>query len=364
MNTVNESPFLLKEDRINSPNCKITCSLWGEYEGELVYLFKMESEDGAFVELTNYGASIVSVFVPDKHNKLGNVVLGFPTLEEYITDNCYIGATIGRVANRIGNASFRLGEEHFQLERNDGFNTNHGGNNGFNSRVFNFSLKGETLTFTLFSKDGEGGYPGNLQLEVIYSWNAQHELSIQYAATTDKETIANFTNHAYFNLAAGKGNIFGHELTINAPSVLEAGEDYIPTGEIVPAANKIFDGHRIREKLTCKDNRYKGLNTYYVLDKTQPEQPACILYSSISGRQLEVFTSYPGVLLYTGDYLTSNYSSWTLTCHKPFDGLCLECQHYPDAPSHANFPSVVLAEGQVYKEYIMYKFSVNNKTSK
>lgn len=339
-------------------HCKITCNRWGEREGEHAYLFKMENANGAFVELTNYGAAIVSIFVPDKHNKLGNVVLGFPTFEEYLSDKCYIGATVGRFANRIGGASFSLGKEHYQLEKNDGSNTNHGGDNGFNSRLFNFSINEKALVFTLFSKDGEGGYPGNLQFQVTYTWNDQHELAIHYAATTDRKTIANFTNHAYFNLSSGESNIFAHELTINADQVLETKDDYIPTGVVLPVADQAFQRHKVSERLISENNLIKGLNSYYILNKEKHGNAACLLYDQLSGRQVEVFTSYPGVLFYTGDYLNSSDTSRLTTFYKPFDGLCLECQHYPDAPNHAAFPSTVLDVDQVYKESITYKFSV------
>lgn len=334
---------------------KISRKLWGRKNGEEIFLFKMENSSGAYVELTNYGATVVSIAVPDRKNRLENVVLGFPALEGYLNDRCYIGATIGRFANRIGGAMFRLAEETFCLEKNDNENSNHGGNAGFHSKIFGFSESDGKLSFTVLSEDGEGGFPGNLRLKVDYAWNDRHELSISYSAIADKKTVANFTNHAYFNLS-GKENIFEHNLTLKASKMLETNPDYIPTGRIVPVADRGFCDDKISDRITTSSEGIKGLNLYYIIDKDRQKDcgPVCALWDPLSGRQLEVFTTYPGVQLYTGDFLTGNGPY----VHKPFSGLCLECQHYPDAPNHAHFPSTVLEADCQYYEQIVYKFSV------
>lgn len=333
----------------------ITNKLWGKVRNNDVVLFRITNDNGAYVELTNYGATLVSVIVPDKYGKLENVILGYPDLRGYLKDACYIGSTIGRFANRINGAQFVLDGVTYDLEKNDGKNTNHGGLNGFNSKVFNYAVDKNAITFTLLSGDGEGGFPGNLSLEVRYEWNDNNELLIGYRATTDKSTVANFTNHAYFNLNPGADDIFDHQLMIPSGRILETTNEHIPTGKIIPAADKKFDGNRLYERMKISNGMMTGLNTYYLFDKER----TCRLFERRSGRVLEVSTSYPGVQLYTGDFLNSVTLNNRSSFHKPFDGLCLECQYFPDSPNHNHFPSTTLEPGKNYNEYIVYKFSVD-----
>lgn len=335
----------------------ITVRLWGKYQEKAVYLFRIANTDGTFVELTNYGASIVSIHVPDCKGELGNVVLGFPSLKAYLQDRSYIGATIGRFANRIKGAEVELDGKRYVLEDNDHGNSNHGGRSGFHAKVFDFEVGEDQLVFHLYSPDGEGGYPGNLKLSVSYSWNEVHELHIHYAATTDQKTIANFTNHAYFNLSAETHSILDHALRIEAQEMLEMSADYIPTGKIVPVSHAVFSQDKIRDKMTVRGNAISGLNNYYVLDK-KAGKPDAVLMDAFSGRMMEIFTSYPGLLLYTGDYLYSHVLGHHSKNYKPFDGLCLECQYFPDSPRHPHFPSTMLEVGQVYEEYIIFKYKV------
>lgn len=333
---------------------------WGRFEGKDIHLFKLMNSRGAFVELTNYGATIVSIVVPDKHGVLGNVVLGFSSLEGYINDRCYIGSTIGRYANRIKGAQFVLDDAIYCLEKNEDPNSNHGGRSGFHSRVYDFAIKSDSVTFTLVSKDLEGGYPGDVRFNVTYTWNDDNALIIRYEAVSDRRTVLNFTNHAYFNLAMGKGNILGHELTIYAREMLVVGSDYIPTGSIVPVMDKLFHKTVIRDKVTSEGNSVKGFNDYYILDRQREKElnRACILAENTSGRVLEIFTTYPGVQFYTGDFLGGNTIANNFRFPGPFDGLCLECQHYPDAPNHPNFPSTTVNAGQRYDETIIFKFGI------
>ncbi|MBA4056943.1 MAG: galactose-1-epimerase, partial [Marivirga sp.] len=245
---------------------------WGTFDGKHVCLFKLKNSRGAFVELTNYGATITSLVVPDKQGALGNVVLGFPSLEGYVNDRCYLGSTIGRYANRIKDAQFPLDEVMYYLDKNDNVNSNHGGASGFHGRVFDFVINSDSVSFTLVSKDGEGGYPGNVQLNVTYTWNDDNVLAIRYNAVSDKRTVLNITNHAYFNLAAEHGDILGHELTIYAREMLATRTDYIPTGSIVPVRDKLFHGHVIRDNIKMTGNTIEGFNTYYVLERHQENQ--------------------------------------------------------------------------------------------
>ncbi len=344
----------------NEADAAISHRQWGTFKGRAVYLFRLRNSSGAFIELTNYGATIVSIVVPDKHGVLGNVVLGFPALEGYVNDQCYIGSTIGRYANRIKDAQFALDEVIYYLDKNDNVNSIHGGLSGFHSRVFDFVINSDSVSFTLVSKDFEGGYPGNVQFNVTYTWSDDNALVIRYKAVSDKRTVLNFTNHAYFNLAPEQGNILGHELTIYAREMLAMGSDHIPTGLIVPVTDKLFHGHVISDKVTFTGNTTKGLNIYYILERQEENKlnHACRMVAPASGRVLEIFTTYPGVQFYTGDFLGGNSLSNSFKFLNPFDGLCLECQHYPDAPNHPNFPSTIVNAGQVYDENIIFKFDI------
>lgn len=325
----------------------ITRKAWGTVNNQDVFLFKLENSTGAFVEITNYGATVVSIDVPDKDGQLGNVIVGFPTLAGYLDDTCYIGSTIGRYANRVSNAQFSLDAIIYQLEANDGINANHSASSGFNSKVFGFEINDDELVLVLHSNDGEGGYPGNLSLRVTYTWSNDNELSIHYKAVSDKDTFANFTNHAYFNLSNGDLTIADHQLDISANTIVAAGADYIPTGEIIPAEPIVLDVN-------------KGINSYYILDqeKLAANNYAARLTEPSSGRALTVTTSYPGIFLYTGDYLNSNHLNLDGRYCQPFQGLCLECQLYPDAMNRPEFPSSLLKKHQVYDECINFKFGL------
>jgi aldose 1-epimerase len=336
-----------------------TTRLWGQHNGHNVYLFKIENESGAYVELTNYGAAIVSVVVPDRLQHFENVVVGFPDLNGYLTDSCYIGSTIGRYANRISRVKFQLEGETFHLDANEGKNSNHAGKSGFNYRVFTAEAFDNGVMMTLSSPDGDGGYPGKLELMVIYTWSNDNELLINYKATTDKATIANFTNHAYFNLSAFKSKIYNHKLTLLSDSIVDLHEDYTPSGAIIPAGQKAFNNNKLGDKFNIDENRVEGLNLFYIINTGARENGltyAALLTDEASGRALKVYTDYPGVFLYTGDYLSSTTPIHTGQGAKPFDALCLECQHYPDSINHPDFPQAVLRAGDVYNQSILYKF--------
>lgn len=327
---------------------KISEQLWGVVEGKDVYLIKMENQRGSYVELTNYGATLVSVYTPDKMGNYGNVVLGFQDLAGYQNDRCYLGSTVGRFANRIGQAKFTLDGVLYQLDPNDNGNCNHSGDAGFNSRVFEMQINGPIVSFDIDSADGDGGFPGNLKLRVSYQWTEEDELLINYHAVSDRKTIVNLTNHAYFNLNTEGSDVFDHELSIQADKRLSVWADYVSTGLVIPAASLSFRREKIGDKMNRVNGAPSGVNAFYVLNKTKAATPACQLHHRSSGRKLEVFTSYPGVLLYTGDFLP-----------EPFSGLALECQNFPDSPNHPNFPSSVLNAGEIYSHHIYFKFSVD-----
>ncbi|GAA4307025.1 galactose mutarotase [Mucilaginibacter gynuensis] len=333
----------------------ITRKDWGTHKGENLYLFKLTNSTGAYAEISNYGATLVSVVVPDQHGDQGNVILGFAEAAAYLDDKCYIGSTVGRFANRIGGAKFELNGQTYHLEANDGVNSNHGASSGFNYRVFGFEIVDDHLVLVLHSNDGDGGFPGSLNLRVTYKWSDDNELSIHYAAVSDQDTIANFTNHAYFNLSEAE-TMLDHRLTISGDTIVDAGEDYIPTGEIKPAAEIEFKGDILKEIL----QQNSGINSFYILNDNDiaANGYAAKLTDETSGRFLEVTTSYSGVFLYTGDYLASQYLNHNNRYCQPFEGLCLECQHYPDSINHPQFPSPVLKKHKVYDEYINFKFGL------
>lgn len=332
---------------------KIVKTLWS---GSDIYLFKLVNDSGAYIEISNYGATLVSVVVPDRNNRPVNVVLGFPDFEGYRQDTCYIGSTIGRFANRIAGGSFMLEGERYILDRNDGANSNHSGKDGFHAKVFDYLVSADSVTFSISSSNGEGGFPGNVEFQVKYSWSNTHELSIHYTARTDQTTILNFTNHAYFNLAGG-GNILDHKLTVNANGMLETDSSYIPTGKMLKPDVGNGEVKSIRDRIT--DNGGAGLNNYYLFNNTRDmREEVCQLIHEGSNIKLSVFTSLPGVQLYSGDYLESKSVGHSGEPYRKSEGLCLECQFPPDSPNHADFPSTVLEAGREFNHYILYKFDV------
>lgn len=342
---------------------RISKSLWGNMDDKEIFCFKIENHKGAFIELTNYGATLVSVFVPDKEGALENVVLGFSSLQGYLNDHNYLGATIGRFANRIANGTFSLDGKTIEIERNDGINSNHSGYSGFNKRVFDYQIKGDTLIFSLMSVDGEGGFPGNLKVEVHYQWNVKDELKITYFGQSDQNTLFNPTNHSYFDLSSGKSTILDHNLSIFSNHVIDADVDYIPTGDILEInEEQEFSDTRIGERLLQPDGDIKGINRCYMLDSQRYKStlPAAELFDPFSGRQLSLYTSYPGLVLYTGSYLSTTIPGHHGNLYKPFDGLCLEAQFFPDSPNHLAFPSATINSGEMVSHYIVLEFKKNN----
>lgn len=330
---------------------------WGEYKKQQVYLWTITNATGNSVQLTNYGATVVSIIVPGKDGQKENVVIGFPTLQGYLEDTCYIGVTVGRFANRIGNATFQLNGVAYHLEANDNANSNHSGKSGFHNKVWDVEEKENGVSFFIVGEDGDGGFPGNVSVRVDYTWSNANELLIQYRGTTDKKTILNLTNHSYFNLSGGDEKSWYHELTIASDKIVETNAQYIPTGNIVAANAKAFNTQTIKEKLIEQNGRLHGLNDCYVVDPHAFE-PVAYVWESASGRTMEVCTSYPGLLLYTGDYLESRVDGHAGKVYTPFDGFCLECQYFPDSPNHANFPSAVLDTDKEYNEFIQYSFGL------
>lgn len=321
-------------------------------ERNQVFLFRISNSTGAYVEVTNYGASVISVVVPDKNGVHENVVLRYNDFNSYFTDPFYLGATVGRVANRISNARFTLNGQTYLLDKNDGKNSNHGGNQGFNKKVFDYAISSEGVLFRLHSKDGEGGFPGNLDFSVFYSFSNNNELEITYTTQSDLPTPVNFTNHSYFNLSGGMNNDILHDLLwINAEHYLEANNEFLPTGKINPVQGGAFDFStykRISERMHLKQDNLQGYNAYYL--KNQNGNPLASLKNEVSGRIVDLYTTMPGVLVYTGEFLSGEF--------KPFGGICLEAQYPPDAINQPHFISNILQQGQAKTDRLTYHFRV------
>lgn len=332
--------------------------------GKEIFLFRMVHDSGAYIELTNFGATWVSAVIPDKSGHLSDVVLGYDNLEGYLYDEAYIGATVGRFANRIGNARFSLNGVKYNLDGNDGKNTNHGGFFGFNKKVFDYLITDKSLIFSVFSPDGEGGFPGNIKLEVVYSFSENLVVSISYHAESDKDTYLNITNHSYFNLHSS-GDVLNHILYIPASEILDTDEFFIPTGKFIKTENTIFDfsnfkpiGKDIFKPFPQLVNN-RGYNHCYMLGDSSPKlKLAAILKDTASGRKLTVFTTKPAVLIYSAGFLNTVLAGKNGSPYFPYSGFCLETQYLPDSPNQLSFPNCVLKKGELYQHKTEYRFEI------
>lgn len=346
---------------------------WGTTtEGAPIDLYTLSNDNGVMVQLTNYGATVVALYVPDKEGNLDDVVLGFDSISDYEKPdpyNPYFGATIGRYGNRIAGGQFTLEGKTYTLAQNNGPNHLHGGLKGFKDRIFKAipmkTPEGPAVRFKYLSHDGEEGYPGNLQVSVTFTLTNDNELKIKYLATTDKPTVVNLTNHSYFNLAGeGSGDILDHELMIVADNYTPADDTLIPTG-IAPVAGTPLDfttphkiGERIEQLLRKEgDDPFKGYDHNFVLDNQSGDLAlAARAKEASTGRVMEVYTTEPGVQLYTGNWVNTRGKEGKL--YGQYSGFCLETQHYPDSPNNPDFPSTVLRPGEVYSTLTIYKFLV------
>jgi aldose 1-epimerase len=318
--------------------------------------------------ITNYGARLAGLLVPDKDGRLVDVVAGFKTVNAYLKSTTpYYGATIGRFANRIALGKFSLNGVDYQLPVNNGPNSLHGGS-GFHSKVWDINEAGDDfIVMHYFSPDGEDGYPGDLEVKVTYRLT-DIALEINYEAISQSDTIINLTNHAYFNLnGEGSGNILGHTLQINANAYTRINQYLVPTGQLAAVANGPFDFRlpkTIGQHIDAEHEQLqfaRGYDHNYVLDKTNPGDLALAAKATgdLTGISMEVMTTEPGMQLYTGNFMTGNN---TFKCGAK-DGFrttfCLETQHFPDSPNHPAFPSTVLKAGEIFKSSSIYRFGAN-----
>lgn len=334
--------------------------------GKNTHLFVLKNSGGMHVAFTDYGARIVSILVPDKNGDLRDVVLGFNSIQEYYdAKEAYHGATIGRFANRIANGKFQLADKQYALDTNNGPNALHGGPDGFHNQVWNRRVNFENkVDFIYTSEHGEEGYPGKLTVHCSYELTDENELIIRYQASTDQPTIVNLTNHAYFNLdGEDAGSILNHVVTIPSEEYLAINEFQIPTNK-TSVEHTAFDFRKAKqlgESIQSPEDQLsfaKGYDHSFVLGQDSTE-PCATATGSNSGIKLEVFTTYPAVHLYSGNFLNGIDKGKRGSTYQPNDAFCLECQFFPDSPNRKDFPSCELLPNETFKAMITYKFGVS-----
>ena len=351
---------------------KIQSKYFGKTKnGQKILEYTLANSQGFSLSVLNYGGVITRLMTPDRQGKLSNVVLGYDNFEFYEANSPYFGAIIGRYANRISNASFRLGNEHFALTQNDGGHHLHGGFRGFDKVIWTIeshkTQNEASLRLRYLSRDSEEGYPGNLNVAVTYTIDENNQWSIDYHATTDKETIINLTQHSYFNLSGDfNQEILDHRLQLESRFYLPIDSDNLPNAGLSPVAGTPFDfgkstqiGAQLSALVTESDAR-AGYDHCFALDSFDDslKKVAQIIQPS-SGRQMDVFTTKPGVQFYTAHFPKDQYPNPQGGYYKSRTGFCLETQNFPDAPNQLSFPSAILRPGEIYQHKTVYKFSNN-----
>lgn len=338
--------------------------------GKQVDLYTLQNKNGMVAKITNYGGKLVQLLVPDRNGQLGDVALGYESLEQTMKGQASMGCVIGRYANRIGKGKFSLEGVDYQLSINNGVNHLHGGTKGTRFQVFDaVQINEKTLQLTYTFKDGEEGYPGTCLLKATYQLTDNNELVCSYdAVVTDKPTIVNFTNHTFWNLAgAGNGTVLNHEVTLNADYFTPVDDTLITTGEIRSVKGTAMDfttPHKIGERINGTYEQLKygpGYDHNFVLNKQEGKNMtfAARVYEPTSGRVMEIYTTEPGIQLYSGNFLDGKKDIGKGGKAYDYRGaFCLETQHFPDSPNKANFPSVVLEPGQWFSSTTIHKFSV------
>ncbi len=342
-------------------------------EGDSVYAYTLDNENGVAITVLNYGGIIQSIKTPDKSGKMADIALGFNNVEKYQKYSPYFGALIGRYGNRIAKGTFTLNDSTYHLYLNDGPNSLHGGKEGFDKKIWEVdpfatdSTQGLKLHY--LSPDGEEGYPGNLDVQVTYTLNNQNELRIDYKATTDKPTVLNLTNHSYFNLRGGKDSINDYMLMLNADHFLPVDSTLIPTGELRPVAGTSFDfreptkiGLHLNDTVRQMQLANGGFDFCWVLNNPGDlQQVAASVYDPKTGRTLKVYTTEPGIQFYSGNFLNGSFEGKGGIAYPKHSAIVLETQHFPDAPNHPDFPSTVLNPGDTFHSTTIFKFGVKKQ---
>lgn len=340
----------------------------------IVTVITLTNRNGATAELSSLGAGITRIIVPDKNGVNTDVVMGYANDADYLFDSPCAGKTPGRFANRIGGAKFTIDGKTYRLVKNDGENSLHGGPEGFQNQIWDFQIVDEGVKFTYLSPEGEMGYPGNLKVSVTYRWKDDNTLDILYEGETDAPTIINLTNHVYFTLhGCGKGDILDHLLTINGSKMLQSDIQDIPTGKILSVENTPFDF--LHPKELGRDINVdfenllsgKGYNHYFLIDNIDGTigmegdsiipRHAATLYCHKTGIKVDISTTMPGLMLYTGNWLAQSPTGRNGEEYHDHDGVAIECQFPPDAPNHPEFHQVTLRPGEKYRHSIRYSFS-------
>lgn len=345
----------------------VTTENFGSFNGKDVFLYTLTNKGGDVIKLTSYGAAIVEINVPDRDGKRENVTFGYDSLSGYLNGDLYFGKVVGQYANRIAKGKFTLDGKEYTLAINNMPNSLHGGPTGWHSRVWDGEVLEGTdypaVKFIYHKPDMEEGYPGNVVAEVVYTWTDANEIIIDYKVTTDRNTVVNITNHAYFNLhGAGNGDILDHELMINASAFTPVDPTLIPTGEIRPVEGTPFDFrtfHTIGERINEDYEQLVkggGYDHNFVIDI--PGEVIAEVYEPAGGRVLQVITDQPGVQLYTGNFLDSTQTGIGGKVYNYRSGFCLETQHFPDSPNQPSFPSVLLTPEEPLLTSTTYRFSV------
>lgn len=338
-------------------------------KGESVDLYTLRNKAGASTTITNYGGIVVTLLMPDRSGRMGDVVLGYETLDGYLRKNPYFGCIIGRYGNRIANARFTLAGVEYILAANDGVNHLHGGITGFDKVVWHgetmVTPDGPSLRLQYTSRDGEEGYPGTLKVTATYTLTDLNALRLSFIVTTDRDTVCNLTHHSYFNLA-GKGNILGHEVMLPAKHFTPVNSNLIPTGEVRPVRGTPFDftaPHAIGERIGNADEQLafgKGYDHNWVYDGPPGK---LILMARVAerttGRTLEVLSTEPAMQFYSGNFLDGMIVGKHGITYAQRSGFCMEPQHYPDSPNQPSFPSALLRKGDTYRTTMLYRFSVS-----
>lgn len=339
-----------------------------EVNGDSTDLYVLKNANGVEVTLTNYGARIVSVMVPDRDGNMQDVVAGYDNVDDYVNTDNNFGATIGRYGNRIANGKITVDGVEYELPQNNFGHTLHGGPEGYDRQVFDaVQPDSQSVVFTYLSEDGEAGFPGNLNVKVTMTLTDDNAIDLQYEAETDKETVVNLTNHSYFNLSGdGNNTILDHLLMINADQFTPVDDTFMTTGEILPVEGTPMDfrvptavGERIDQYEYDQLKNGDGYDHNWVLNTNGDiSQVSATVYSPATGIQLEVYTDEPGVQVYAGNILDGTLTGKNGAVHTKRTAICLETQKYPDSPNKADWPSPYLKPGEKYTSRCIYKFTV------
>jgi aldose 1-epimerase len=356
-------------DKNNKPMNGITEQAWGALpSGETINLYTLRNEKGVEARISNFGGRLVNLKVPDRAGNFADIVLGYDSIEPYTKPNPFFGTLVGRYANRIANGEFTLDGKKYTLLKNNGPNSLHGGAQGFDKKAWQAEIvnNGQALQLTYLSKDGEEGFPGNLTSVVTYSLGNDNAFTIDYAATTDADTVLNLTNHSYFNLAGhGNGKILDHQLTVNADKFTPVNVNLIPTGELQNVAGTPFDFRTpkaIGTNIDSPDPQIQfgaGYDHNFVLNRAAGDPPslAARITEPQSGRVMEVLTTQPGVQFYTANHINGEIKGKEGAIYHARGAYCFETQHFPDTPNQPTFPTAVLKPGEKYHQITIFRFS-------